>query len=100
MRTEFWMFDFSPRLRGFLTAVALQRQPYLSVDYLRPTGAELRRVGRLRGYGVQGLRRNANDLRSERGVRFWGVEPAHQGRCALPVISFYWELFVSSWHLL
>ena len=39
------MFDFSPRLRGFLAAVALQRQPYLSVDNLRPTGAELRRVG-------------------------------------------------------
>ena len=35
---EFWMFDFSPQLRGFLAAVALQRQPYLSVDNLRPTG--------------------------------------------------------------
>jgi hypothetical protein len=39
----FWMFNFSPRLRdtltrGFLAAVALQRQPYLSVDNLRPTG--------------------------------------------------------------
>ncbi len=42
------MFDFSPRLRGFLAAVALQRQPYLSVDNLRPAGAELRRVGRFR----------------------------------------------------
>jgi hypothetical protein len=35
---EFWMFDFYPRLRGFLAAVALQRQPYLSVDNLRPAG--------------------------------------------------------------
>ena len=49
------------------------------MDNLRPTGGEIRRVGRFRDDGVQGLRRNANDLRSERGVRFWGVEPAHQG---------------------
>ena len=40
----------------FLAAVALQRQPYLSVDNLRPTSAELRRVGRFRGEGVMGFR--------------------------------------------
>ena len=39
----------------FLAAVALQRQPYLSVDNLRPTGGEIRRVGRL-GSRVCGTR--------------------------------------------
>ena len=44
------------RRGDFLTAVALQRQPYLSVDNLRPTGTELRRVGRFRDEGVMGFR--------------------------------------------
>ena len=52
---EFWMFDFSPQLRGFLAAVALQRQPYLSVDNLRPNGGEIRRVGRFRPRGCGGF---------------------------------------------
>ena len=97
------MADLGPAVAGpadagiFLVAVALQRQPYLSVDNLRPTGGEvlglalLRSVSAgslsfagfsrfadlgikgLRGEGVKGSTNYLRGVHGDRGVRFWGL---------------------------
>ena len=55
----------------FLVAVALQRQPYLSVDNLRPTGGEVLKLGGgesglLDQLGRDGEMRGIKDRRSRR----------------------------------
>ena len=69
--------DLGPAVAGpadagiFLVAVALQRQPYLSVDNLRPTGGEVLGLGGggsglLDQLGRDGEMRGIKDRRSRR----------------------------------